>query len=439
MSQFEDIFGSESTNQLVQLEATKAPQQVAMAQDDDLMDPAGPKRKRTAAAAEEEEDREEKGLRVVRYCFTYNNPTVTGEEFHEFLMSKQDITGSVFQLEEAEEGTPHFQGYFELKVKKTTSATHKMLAPHKMTLLHAKGTKEQNIAYCTKEDTHKEGPWVNGNCVVAKAGNQGQRTDTEAYAELVLEEGGITKKVIEQFKGHTMRYGKHADDLVARANALEAEEVEREFWKEQARQRDAGLIPSGQMQRHLELYFGPSGVGKTSLVKEEVIGRKDNKMYTKACGNKWWCGYNGEKDVLMDEFRGDTFGTMEEFNSMTNLGVARLERKNGQVALIAERMYFTTNAHPSMWWKKSAGEHYNWKDARFRAVSRRFKMVHWWNDEEELITLYNPGPKQDTEEWKEANAKWVMFWEWKSGALRTGYPEVPGSSDWFTLPWWNTD
>lgn len=439
MSQFEDIFGSESTNQLVQLEATKAPQQVAMAQSDDLMDPAGPKRKRSAAAAEEEEDREEKGLRVVRYCFTYNNPTVTGEEFHDFLMSKRDIIGSVFQLEEGEDGTPHFQGYFELKVKKTTSATHKMLAPHKMTLLHAKGTKEQNMGYCTKEDTHKEGPWVYGTCESAKAGNQGERNDTTAYAELVLEEGGVTKKVIEQFKGHTMRFGKHADDLVARANALEEEEKEMAFWAEQVRKVDAGEVAEGQVQRHLELYFGPSGAGKTTIVKMEVMGRQKNKMYTKACGNKWWCGYNGEKDVLMDEFRGDTFGTLEEFNSMTNLGVCRLERKGGQVTMCADRMHFTTNAHPSMWWKKAGGGHFCWKDARFRAVSRRFAKVHWWNDELEKVTLINPGKDDGTAEWKANNTKWVMFWEWKSGALRTGFPMEPDANDWFTLPWWNTD
>ena len=54
------------------------------------------------------------------------------------------VTGFVFQLEEGENGTPHFQGYIELSKRMYTTGVQSLLAPYRMSLLHANGTKEQN-------------------------------------------------------------------------------------------------------------------------------------------------------------------------------------------------------------------------------------------------------------------------------------------------------
>ena len=74
------------------------------------------------------------------------------------------VTGFVFQLEEGENGTPHFQGYVEFSKRMYTTGVQSLLAPYRMSLLHAKGNKAQNYAYCTKEDTRTEGPWTYGTC-----------------------------------------------------------------------------------------------------------------------------------------------------------------------------------------------------------------------------------------------------------------------------------
>ena len=141
--------------------------------------------------------------------------------------------------------------------------------------------------------------------------------------------------------------------------------------------------------------FGPTAVGKTTQVKMEVMGRMKLPLYEKQCNNKWWDGYNGELHVLMDEFKGSTYGPIEDFNRLTNKGVVAVETKGATTLLVADAMYFTTNKHPCQWWMNDKDKdkpcHYG-NDARFRAVARRFAEVHWWNDKNELTVLKNPGP-----------------------------------------------
>ena len=77
-----------------------------------------------------------------------------------------------------------------------------------MTVLHAKGNKAQNYAYCTKEDTRTEGPWTYGACspenVKVKNGAQGKRSDMDVFADMVREKGGLTNEVIDAMPGHAI-------------------------------------------------------------------------------------------------------------------------------------------------------------------------------------------------------------------------------------------
>lgn len=364
-----------------------------------------------------DDDIEEKGStgrRVQRWCFTYNNPTVSGDEFAEFLKNLEEVRGFVFQKEEGEQGTVHFQGYLETVKAIRTTGFQKLMKPHKMKALYAKGTKKQNHVYCTKDDTRKEGPWEYGTCEKAnlgRVGAQGKRNDLDEFAEVILENKGVTPEVLEQFPGHVLRYNKHCGDLVATAARIAAEAKEKEYWREQAKRRLAGEDIQGQEQRHVELYFGPTAVGKTTEIKLKCIGIDDCSLYTKDGTNKWFCGYNGHQAVLIDEFRGDSFGTIEQFNNITNVGVQQVETKGGQAVLVADSIYIASNRHPSHWWKKADG-FINWSDGRYRAVARRFAKVTWWNDAKEKVVLVNPGEDDGTSQWIEDNLMWVDFWRW---------------------------
>ena len=144
--------------------------------------------------------RKEPTGRITRYCITYNNPTVGGEEFDAFLKSKTEIKGFVFQEEVGRNGVKHFQGYIEINNKKTTTGMHTLLRPHKMSLLFANGTKAKNLEYCTKEDTRVAGPWLYGTLLEKKNGQQGKRTDLDDFAEAYME-GGLTEELVEKYPG----------------------------------------------------------------------------------------------------------------------------------------------------------------------------------------------------------------------------------------------
>lgn len=364
------------------------------------------------------------GNKSSRWCFTYNNPSMDGDEFVSLLESKGDIKMAVFQKEKGEEGTEHFQGYMETKKRMYTTGAHAMLNPIKMSLLHAKGTKQQNEKYCTKEEGRVDGPWY-ANCTTddfkRKSGNQGKRSDLDEFARMIKEEGGITEDVFEAMPGHAMAYSKHAKALVAEMKLTEIKKKEMAYWQEQYQRRQRGEEIEGQQQRNLKLYFGPTAVGKTTEVKLHVMGELGVPLFEKSAATKWWDGYQGENHVLVDEYRGGQ--TIDEFKALTNIGEVAIEMKGTSGILVAEQMYFTTNCHPTQWWKRNAGEaqeYHNWSSQDYRAVARRFAEVHWWNDEKVKTVLTNPGPMKDTREWRRTNQLWRKFWEWRAPADTTG-------------------
>lgn len=383
-----------------------------------------------------------KGRRVVRWCMTYNNPKVNGKEFEEFLINTGIIKGFVFQLEAGAKGVPHFQGYLETNERLSTLKLHTELAPHKVSLLHAKGSKKSNIAYCTKNEGKLGECYIWGTCLYDEG--QGKRNDMNNFAAAVLEAGGINDDIIDEYAGHALRYHKHAEQLVNLTALAKSEADDMAYWAAEAAKQDEGLPIEGQRQRHLELYFGPTAVGKTTAIKIEVKGRMGIQMFDKNCANKWWCGYKGQKAVLMDEFKGDSFGSVEDFNYITNIGCQQVETKGGQTVMNADNMYFTTNKHPMYWWKRRNGEGtLDWTDARFRAVARRFKKVVWWNDAKEKTVLMNPGPcpveydgpiaRAEKDAWDMANAEWIAFWKWRSGMVFNENTPAEVSEKSFTL------
>ena len=75
---------------------------------------------------------------------------------------------------------------------------------------------KQNVAYCTKPEGRRGGPWIGGTCAeTGKKGNQGQRTDLDDLAKAVFDAGGITDEIQEEYHGHTMRFGKLAKEAAA--------------------------------------------------------------------------------------------------------------------------------------------------------------------------------------------------------------------------------
>lgn len=365
------------------------------------------------AKADLESQDEGKGTKrerqVIRWCFTMNNPMLSGDDLAEKLKNAGNVKGFVFQLEEGANGTEHFQGYLEFNKAQKMSAVKKLIGenPH---MEAAKGDKESNLKYCTKEEGRKEGPWVWGTLLEKKNGNQGKRSDLNDFAMMIEECGGITDEVMEAFPGHALQYRRQAKERTEEIVMKLAKEKEKAWWMEQKRLKDAGLPYLTQRQMKCIMLFGPTAVGKTTHVKLETLGMGED-LYEKAGNNKWYPGYAGEKHMLVDEM---TTGFCEKdirnFNKMTNLGMNVQEVKGSHVLLDVETAWFTTNKHPLHIWDEVK------ESGTYKAFVRRFDEVHWWNDQKKLVILKNPGPKDDADDeaqWKKDYTRWMSFWNGK--------------------------
>lgn len=354
-----------------------------------------------------DESKGKKARQLTRWCFTMNNPDLSGEELAEKLKSTDNVKGFVFQLEEGASGTKHFQGYIEFtKVKRMTEA--KKLLGNNPHMEEANGDKESNLKYCTKEEGRKEGPWIWGTCTETKG--QGKRSDLNDFAMMIEEYGGITDEVMQAFPGHALQFRRQAKERTEEIVMKLAKEKEKAWWMEQKRLKDAGLPYLTQRQMKCIMLFGPTAVGKTTHVKLETLGMGED-LYEKAGNNKWYPGYAGEKHMLVDEM---TTGFCEKdirnFNKMTNLGMNVQEVKGSHVLLEVETAWFTTNKHPLHIWDEVK------ESGTYKAFIRRFDEVHWWNDQKKLVILKNPGQKDDAEDkdqWKKDYTRWMSFWNGK--------------------------
>jgi len=355
---------------------------------------------------------------VIRWCFTMNNPTMEGTELERILKADEKIKGFVFQLEEGENGTPHFQGYLEFKNPQKMSAM-KHVFEQNVHASAANGDKESNLKYCTKEEGRKEGPWIWGTCTDKKG--QGKRNDLDEFARAVIKAGNITEEIEEMYPGHAMQYRKHAKAIASDHAMREAKKKEMEYWMQMVAAEEAGETFESQQQMNCKLFFGPTAVGKTTMVKKMTLG-KGLALYTKAGWNKWFEGYEDEKHMLVDEFTtGFCNNEIENFNTMTNIGVNVQEVKGSHVLLHVTHAYFTTNKHPLDIWGTGKNK------GTYKAFTRRFAEVYWWNDKHKLMVLKNPGPKEKTEdedEWKEECKKWLSFWNGQP--IEEGLVIIPG-------------
>lgn len=94
---------------------------------------------------------------ALNWCFTLNNYT---EEEYIALCNKECFKYMVVGKEVGEKGTPHLQGYIQLDKKQRLSFLKKVNRRAHWKI--AKGTPEENYAYCTKEATDDNKPFVHG-------------------------------------------------------------------------------------------------------------------------------------------------------------------------------------------------------------------------------------------------------------------------------------
>lgn len=135
-----------------------------------------------------------KGTKAINWSFTLNNPTSDEVKSINAVEAVYLIYGR-----EHPDTTPHLQGYIQFKNQKRMNEVKKALGTQRLHLEVSKGTAEQNIVYCSKEDTN---PFIKGEPKLK--GNQYSKRIQDNTAELLeaLEQAqqGNTEEALEQIK-----------------------------------------------------------------------------------------------------------------------------------------------------------------------------------------------------------------------------------------------
>jgi len=236
------------------------------------------------------------------WIFTLNNYTV---EQVAFLKEKANVEFIYWGHEIAPTtGTPHLQGFVRFPKKKKLVTIKNEWNLNGISLRLMDGTKEENIAYCSKKgknlDVFFRGEWKT---------DQGKRTD------------------LDKARNMAQNNGMRAVSAVCNAQQIRVAE---KFLTYNEECRD--------FKPHVVWIWGPPGVGKSRRARE-ITGFDD--VYTKNDGTKWWDGYDGHDYVIIDDFRG-SWWTLTEMLSLLDRYEKRIEFKGGWRQMLATTMVITS-------------------------------------------------------------------------------------------------
>lgn len=243
-------------------------------------------------------------------------------------------------------GRRHWQGYVQLTQACRHTQVRTILACSWAWVKPARGTPEQCVAYCTKEDTRMPGcmPYRMGSL----AENQGKRSDLVDVFDMV-KRGARTSEVMEAFPASYIRYHRGIENAIYVQSQAVASKTE----------RDVEVV----------VVWGPPGTGKTRFVYD-TYGYDSTYSLNVGTGKTWWNGYVGQKTVVVDDFAG---GLSYRFLlNLTDRYPLQVETKGGMVFLECTRVIFTSNLHWSDWYQRD-------EQARrdIRALQRRIsKVIH---------------------------------------------------------------
>lgn len=268
----------------------------------------------------------------------WNNPTLAPEEFQALW---EPITSyGVFQLEQGEQGTPHYQCYFELKSTMRISALVKVLKGPKYLKRLARDPKAA-ADYCKKKDgTYRDGPWEWGEI---SRPNPGNRTDWHGAKELIRTRG--INALIEEMPEIWFKYMSASLALLLRYKP---------------KLRDTPPV--------VELHIGRTGTGKTRNYFDNYYDIGYEVPHTKELAVN---GYENDPVVLIDEYTG--FWPLTTFLTLIDRYPRKVNCKYAYAWWYPEMVLVTSNIHPRRW--------YQWTDReeQYTAMMRRFTKIVLYN------------------------------------------------------------
>lgn len=116
--------------------------------------------------------------------------------------------------------------------------------------------------------------------------------------------------------------------------------------------------------RTCNVFWGPTGTGKSRTAWEQA----GLEAYSKDPRSKFWCGYQGELHVVIDEFRGGI--DISHLLRWLDRYPVRVEIKGSSRPLQATAFWITSNLDPRIWYPEI-------DDQTTFALLRRLQIVHF--------------------------------------------------------------
>jgi hypothetical protein len=118
------------------------------------------------------------------------------------------------------------------------------------------------------------------------------------------------------------------------------------------------------IERTVKVFYGPTGTGKSRRAWDEA----GIAAFPKDSRSKFWCGYQGQQNVVIDEFRGGI--DIAHMLRWLDRYPVIVEVKGGAVALAATHFWITSNLAPDRWYPDCDAE-------TVRALMRRLDVTHF--------------------------------------------------------------
>lgn len=205
-----------------------------------------------------------------------------------------------------------------------------------------KGTVDQALAYCSKDETYHETALMSRQSF-GEFRSAGQRKDLEELADCIVSREMTVAEVARESPAQFVRY--HGG-LQALAHITQT--------------------PYCGGQKEVIVYYGPTGCGKTRRAFED---NPEAYFWGPEMG-KWWPLYQGQKVTIMDEFRGQLpLGYMLRLLDRYPMQV---ECKGGNVHFVSEKILICSPVHPRMWY-----EGLQEKEGLLDQLMRRITKIEW--------------------------------------------------------------
>lgn len=266
--------------------------------------------------------------RVKDWCVTINNPTDEDDSNIQHILDEGKYQYIVWQLEQGEQGTPHYQMFLQMKTDTTDTRIRRLLPRAHVEARFRKSKPEQAAAYCKKEEGRIEGPFEYG---VINNAHQGQRTDLEQVLEMCQSQASLSD-IAENHTGPWFKYNRAIGTT-----------------------RNMYIKPR-DFKTQVTIIWGWPGAGKTYWALKKFPNAYKMNDYS---GTMFFADYDPitHETVVYDDFHGNM--KFSQCKQLMDEYAETVQTKGGFQPFRPKHIVFTSNISPTRWWKCLV-EEYHW-------------------------------------------------------------------------------